>query len=127
MNDNSEMTCNGSWSSVTCRFQSLRRLRRGSPPSFLLGLWVRILPGLRMSVSCECCVLSGRVFCDDLITHPEKCDREAVTIRRTWPTRSCSAMQYYIIVSQDFPHRLRTIKTNLSLPTTQRHKRGKVT
>jgi hypothetical protein len=39
-----------------------------------------------MSVSCECCVLSGRVLCDGLITSPEEsyrlwcvyqCDREA--------------------------------------------------
>jgi hypothetical protein len=25
-----------------------------------------------MSVSCECCVLSGRGLCDELITHPEE-------------------------------------------------------
>ena len=25
-----------------------------------------------MSVSCECCVLSGRGFYDELITHPEE-------------------------------------------------------
>jgi hypothetical protein len=39
-----------------------------------------------MSVSCECCVLSGRGLCDGLITCPEEsyrvwcvseCDREA--------------------------------------------------
>jgi hypothetical protein len=36
-----------------------------------------------MSVSCECCVLSGRGLCDGLVTRPEesrvclKCDREA--------------------------------------------------
>jgi hypothetical protein len=40
-----------------------------------------------MSVSCECCVLSGRGLCDGLVTHPEEscqvwcvykvCDREA--------------------------------------------------
>jgi hypothetical protein len=38
-----------------------------------------------MSVSCECCVLSGRGLCDGLVPHPEKsyrawcvskCDRE---------------------------------------------------
>jgi hypothetical protein len=28
-----------------------------------------------MSVSCECCVLSGRVLCDDLITRTEESDR----------------------------------------------------
>ena len=87
MNDNSEMTCNGSWSSVKCRFQLFRGLSRGSAPSFLLGLWVRIPPGVQISVSCECCVLTVRGFCDDLTTHPEECDREAVT-KKTWPTRS---------------------------------------
>jgi hypothetical protein len=38
-----------------------------------------------MSVSCECCVLSGRGLCDGLVPRPEesyrvlclKCDREA--------------------------------------------------
>jgi hypothetical protein len=28
-----------------------------------------------MSVSCECCVLSGRGLCDGLITRPEKSSR----------------------------------------------------
>ena len=32
---------------------------------------VRIPPGAKMSVSCECCVLSGRVVCDGPITRPE--------------------------------------------------------
>jgi len=37
----------------------------------LLGLQVQISPGAWMPVSCECCVLSGRGLCDDLITRPE--------------------------------------------------------
>jgi len=37
-----------------------------------LRLWVRILPGAWMSVCCECCVLSGRGLCDELITRPEE-------------------------------------------------------
>jgi hypothetical protein len=37
----------------------------------LMGLRVRIPPRTWMSVSCECCVLSGRGFCDGLITRPE--------------------------------------------------------
>ena len=49
-----------------------------------------------MSVSCECCVLSGRGLCDGLITRLEEfhgvwcvseCDREASTTRRPWHTR----------------------------------------
>ena len=34
----------------------------------LLGLWVRIQPEAWMSVSCECCVSSGRGLCVGLIT-----------------------------------------------------------
>jgi len=36
----------------------------------LLRLWVRIPPGARMVICCECCVLSGRGLCDGLITRP---------------------------------------------------------
>jgi hypothetical protein len=38
----------------------------------LLRLWVRILLGTWMSVSCERCVLSGRGLCIGLITRPEE-------------------------------------------------------
>jgi hypothetical protein len=49
-----------------------------------------------MSVSCKCCVLSGRDLCDGLITRPEEsyrvcvseCDREASIMRRPWSTRA---------------------------------------
>ena len=47
-------------------------LRRGSAVARLLGLWVRIPPEAWMSVSCECCVLSGRGLCVGLITCPEE-------------------------------------------------------
>ena len=43
----------------------------------LLRMWVRIPPGVGMSVCCECCVLSGRGLCDGLITRPED-------FRRLW-------------------------------------------
>jgi hypothetical protein len=36
-----------------------RDLRRGSAAARLLGLWVRIPSDAWMSVSCECCVLTG--------------------------------------------------------------------
>ena len=49
-----------------------RGLRRTSAAARLLRLWVRIPPGAWMSVCCECCVLSGRGLCDELITHPEE-------------------------------------------------------
>ena len=38
----------------------------------VLRLWVRIPPGAWMFVCCECCVLSGRGLCDELITRPEE-------------------------------------------------------
>jgi hypothetical protein len=55
-----------------CRSQWPRGLRRGSAAVRLLVLWVRIPPGTWMSVSCECCVLSGRGLCDGMTTRPEE-------------------------------------------------------
>ena len=49
-----------------------RDLRHGSAAARLLGMWVRIPPGAWMSVCCECCVLSGRGLCDELITRTEE-------------------------------------------------------
>jgi len=46
--------------------------RDGSAVIYLLGLWVWILPQAWWSLSCKCCVLSGRDLCDGLITHPEE-------------------------------------------------------
>ena len=40
-----------------------RGLKRGSAAARLLGLLVRIPPGTWMSLSSECCVLSGRGLC----------------------------------------------------------------
>ena len=51
-----------------------------------------------MSVCCECCVLSGRGLCDELITRPKEsyrlwcvnmCDLETSRMRR--PTGGCCA------------------------------------
>ena len=48
-----------------------------------------------MSVSFECCVLSGGGLCKELISHPEEshrlwcvtvCDPETSQMRRPWPT-----------------------------------------
>jgi hypothetical protein len=47
-----------------------------------------------MFVCCECCVLSGKGVCDELITRPEEsyqmccvvvCDLETSRMRRPWP------------------------------------------
>jgi len=55
-----------------CRSQWPRGLRRGSAAARLLRWWVRILPGAWMFVCCECCVLSRRGLCDELIIRPEE-------------------------------------------------------
>ena len=47
-------------------------LRRRSVAARLIRLWVRIPTGAWMSVWCECCVLSCRGLCDELITRPEE-------------------------------------------------------
>ena len=53
-----------------------------------------------MSVCCECCALSGRGLCDELITRPEEsyrvlcvvvCDLETSRMRRPWPALGRSA------------------------------------
>jgi len=63
-----------------------------------------------MFVCCECCVLSGRGLCDELITNSEEsywlwcvvvCDLETSRMRRPWPalgrsaTRNKSEFQIY--------------------------------
>jgi hypothetical protein len=79
----------------SCRCQRPRGLRRRFAAARLLKLWVRISPGSWMSVCCECCVLSGRGLCDELITRPEEscrvwgvvvCDLETSWMRRPWST-----------------------------------------
>ena len=59
-----------------------------------VGLRVRIPLGAWMSVFCECCVLSGRGLCGELITPPEEscrvwcvCDFETSEMRMPRPTR----------------------------------------
>jgi len=83
-----------------CRSHWPSCLRRGSAAARLLRLSVRIPPGAWMFVSCECCVLSGRGLCDELITRPEEsyrlwcfvvCDLEASWMRRPWPALGRSA------------------------------------
>ena len=70
-------------------------LRRRSAAPRLQRLWVRIPPEAWMFFCCECCVLSGRGLCDELITRREEsyrlwcvvvCDLEPSWMRRSWPT-----------------------------------------
>jgi len=73
---------------------------RRSAAARLLRSWVRIPPGAWMFVCCECCVLSGRGLCDELIIRPEEsyrlccvvvCDLETSRMRRPWPALGRSA------------------------------------
>ena len=83
------------------RSQWPRGLRRRSATARLLRLWVRIPPGAWMFVCCECCVLSGRGLCDELITRPEESYRlwcvvvydleTSSRMRSPWPALGCSA------------------------------------
>ena len=54
------------------RSQWPRGLRRRSTAARLLRSWVRIPLGAWLSVCCDCCVLSGRGACDELITRAEE-------------------------------------------------------
>ena len=54
--------------SLIHRFQWPRGLRRRSVAPRLLRLWVGIPPEALMFFCYECCVLSGRGLCDELIT-----------------------------------------------------------
>ena len=82
------------------RSQWPRGLRSTSAAARLLRLWVRIPPAAWISVCCECCVLSVRGLCDELITRPEEsyrlwcvavCDLETSRMRRPWPALGRSA------------------------------------
>jgi hypothetical protein len=89
-----------------------RCLRLGSEFTRLLGLPVRIPSGTWLAVSCECCVLSGRLLCVGPITQREEsylvwcvlsvCDCEASIMRRPWHTKSCWAMKENIIIAFSF-------------------------
>jgi hypothetical protein len=83
-----------------CRSQWPCGRRLGSAAARLLRSGVRIPPVTWMFVCCECCVLSGRGFCDELITHPEEsyrlccvvvCYLKTSCMRRPWPSGGCCA------------------------------------
>jgi len=83
-----------------CRSQWPLGLRHKSAVARLLRSWVWIPPGAWMFVCCECCVLSGRGLCDELITCPEEfyrlwcvivCDLETSRMSRPWPALCHSA------------------------------------
>ena len=95
-----------------CRSQWPRGLRRRSAAARLLRSWVRIPPGAWIYFCCECCVLSGRSLCDELITRPEEsyrlwcvvvCDLETSRMRRPWLALGRSATQKTNYRNSEFP------------------------
>ena len=56
------------------------RAKVRSAATRLLGLPVRIPPVARISVCCDCCVLSGRGLCDGLIPRPEESYRVCIFV-----------------------------------------------
>ena len=100
---------------IPCRSQWPRGLRRRSAASRLLRSWVRIPPGAWMFVCCECCVLSGRGLCDELITRPEEsyrlwcvvvCDLETSRMKRRWPAlgRSATVKKKNLMTYNSYSH-----------------------
>ena len=77
-----------------CRSQWPRGLRCRSTAARLLRSWVRIPPWAWMFVCCECCVLSGRGLCDELITRPEES-------YRLWCVVVCDLETTKILVNEE--------------------------
>jgi hypothetical protein len=63
---------NARYKERTRRYQWPRGLRHRSTADRLLRLWVRTPSGAWMFVCCDCCVLSGRGLCDEIIIRPEE-------------------------------------------------------
>jgi len=85
---------------VLCRSQWPRGQSTISAVARLLRSLIRIPPRAWIFVCCECCVLSGRGLCEELITRPEEsyrlccvvvCDLETSRMRRPWPALGRSA------------------------------------
>jgi len=80
-----------------------------------------------MFVCCECCVLSGRGLCDELITRPEEpyrlwcvvvCDIETSRMRWPWPALGRSATKKKF-VPLDIQHAMRVLHVVIcGLPST---------
>jgi hypothetical protein len=84
----------GCINAVEGRSQWPRVLRHRSAAASLLRLWVQFPSGAWMFVCWECCVLSGRCLCNELITPPYEyyrlwcvvvCNLEISRMRRSWP------------------------------------------
>ena len=81
---------------VTSRSQWPRGLSRRSAAARLLRSWVRIPPEAWMFVCCECCVLSSRGLCDELITRPVESYRLCCVVVCDLETSRMGAPYIYI-------------------------------
>jgi hypothetical protein len=79
---------------IISRFQLSRCLKSEFTATRLLELRVRIPPAAWISVSCECCVLSGRGLCVGMITHPEGYYRLWCVSVRSWSLDNDEALAY---------------------------------
>ena len=95
---------------IVCWSQWPRGLRRRFAAAVMLRSWVLIPTGAWKFVCCECCVLSGRRLCYELITRPEEsyqlscvvvCDLATSLMRRPWTVLGSSAnrKKKYVYVS----------------------------
>ena len=104
-----------SWFKLRCQSQDfLNRKKIKSRSQWPRGLKLRspeIPPGAWMSVCCECCVLSGRGLCDELITRPEEsyrvwcvvvCDLETSWMSRPSPSGGCCAKKKFYVRGTNF-------------------------
>ena len=82
----------------SCWSQWLRGLMRRSAAACLLRSWVRIPLGAWMFVCCECCVLSGRGLCNELITRPEESYRLCCVVVFDLETSRMGAPYIYIYI-----------------------------
>ena len=79
---------------LSCRSRWQRILRRRSTAARLLRSWVIIPPGTWIFVCCQCCVLSGRDLCDELINRPEES-------YRLWCVVVCDLETTKILVNEE--------------------------
>jgi hypothetical protein len=94
----------------SCQSQWPSGLRHGSAAVGLLGLRGLILPGAWISLSCECCVLSGRGLCVGLITRPEETNRVWCVWVWSWSLSNEEALAHWGL-SSHFPGSLTNLRT----------------
>jgi hypothetical protein len=90
---------------IASRSHWSRGLRRGTAAARTLGLRVRIPPGTWISVSCKCCVMSGRGLCVGLITRPENSDPNRCVWVWPWSVDDETQAHWGAVSSQKYPYR----------------------